>query len=66
MLAESNIYDKQLITTVRRLGAVEIRFLMLLLLFWTGYYSNKRLDFSGDPDHDADPVVFNGIFTTTD
>ena len=26
--------------------------------------SNKRLDFGGDPDHDADSGIFKGIFTT--
>ena len=25
--------------------------------------NNKRLDFSGDPDHDADPRFKKGIFT---
>jgi len=24
---------------------------------------NKRLDFDGDPDHDADTGIFEGIFT---
>jgi len=26
--------------------------------------SNKRLDFRGDPDHDVNPGIFKGIFTT--
>jgi len=37
---------------------------MKLFERWECLTSYKPFDFIGDPDHDSDPRIFNGIFTT--
>ena len=41
---------------------VWLRFVNHLLNYLLTYLLSKRLDFGDDPDHDADPRIFKGIF----